>query len=143
MIRRPPRSTLFPYTTLFRSPQLDYKKHIVRPFDIPDYWTWFGSFDWGFNHWWSFGLWAVSEDGRMFCVETKRGNHMPDHAIAAECRELVGNRQLVGVTAGHDCFALQRAHVAMPGPTASDMFAAQSLHLVPPDINRRNGYRQL
>src|SRR5256885_15911735 len=23
MIRRPPRSTLFPYTTLFRSPQLD------------------------------------------------------------------------------------------------------------------------
>jgi len=124
-------------------PQLDYKKHIVRPFDIPDYWTWFGSFDWGFNHWWSFGLWAVSEDGRMFCVETKRGNHMPDHAIAAECRELVGNRQLVGVTAGHDCFALQRAHVAMPGPTVSDMFAAQSLYLVPADINRRNGYRQL
>src|SRR2546422_8091055 len=24
MIRRPPRSTLFPYTTLFRSPQLDH-----------------------------------------------------------------------------------------------------------------------
>src|SRR2546430_11346059 len=24
MIRRPPRSTLFPYTTLFRSPQRDY-----------------------------------------------------------------------------------------------------------------------
>src|SRR5256885_3171779 len=24
MIRRPPRSTLFPYTTLFRSPELDF-----------------------------------------------------------------------------------------------------------------------
>src|SRR3712207_8903370 len=30
MIRRPPRSTLFPYTTLFRSPIL------VRPHKIPD-----------------------------------------------------------------------------------------------------------
>src|SRR3989475_6127706 len=30
MIRRPPRSTLFPYTTLFRSPQIDIA-HIVSP----------------------------------------------------------------------------------------------------------------
>src|SRR2546422_11775098 len=27
MIRRPPRSTLFPYTTLFRSPELDQRLH--------------------------------------------------------------------------------------------------------------------
>src|SRR2546430_9663380 len=27
MIRRPPRSTLFPYTTLFRSPLLDERRH--------------------------------------------------------------------------------------------------------------------
>src|SRR5688572_32331034 len=31
MIRRPPRSTLFPYTTLFRSPRL----HIQIPVDQP------------------------------------------------------------------------------------------------------------
>src|SRR2546422_8633101 len=31
MIRRPPRSTLFPYTTLFRS--LDSKYYVVRPVD--------------------------------------------------------------------------------------------------------------
>src|SRR5258708_31453721 len=31
MIRRPPRSTLFPYTTLFRSPRLDVA---VRRFDL-------------------------------------------------------------------------------------------------------------
>src|SRR3712207_7283733 len=32
MIRRPPRSTLFPYTTLFRSVlvQLDLRHHLVR-----------------------------------------------------------------------------------------------------------------
>src|SRR5256885_7107355 len=31
MIRRPPRSTLFPYTTLFRSPRLGEKFRAVRP----------------------------------------------------------------------------------------------------------------
>src|SRR2546430_7573068 len=38
MIRRPPRSTLFPYTTLFRSPDLAREKHNTfadRP--LPDF----------------------------------------------------------------------------------------------------------
>src|SRR5688572_32155553 len=30
MIRRPPRSTLFPYTTLFRSPRAGRRRHDVR-----------------------------------------------------------------------------------------------------------------
>src|SRR5690242_21194901 len=33
MIRRPPRSTLFPYTTLFRSQRAPYKKQGVRRYD--------------------------------------------------------------------------------------------------------------
>src|SRR5258708_21223668 len=33
MIRRPPRSTLFPYTTLFRSPQLGFRQKPERPLD--------------------------------------------------------------------------------------------------------------
>src|SRR2546422_6290159 len=32
MIRRPPRSTLFPYTTLFRSLDQAYKHHVETPF---------------------------------------------------------------------------------------------------------------
>src|SRR3712207_7381492 len=31
MIRRPPRSTLFPYTTLFRSPELVGQRAVVDP----------------------------------------------------------------------------------------------------------------
>src|SRR6266480_1150018 len=35
MIRRPPRSTLFPYTTLFRSPGgLDHLEHVERVFRV-------------------------------------------------------------------------------------------------------------
>src|SRR6185436_20525960 len=32
MIRRPPRSTLFPYTTLFRSRDRRRRRHLPRPF---------------------------------------------------------------------------------------------------------------
>src|SRR2546429_6728293 len=36
MIRRPPRSTLFPYTTLFRSVmQMSYRDHVVNLLDTP------------------------------------------------------------------------------------------------------------
>src|SRR3712207_7286289 len=34
MIRRPPRSTLFPYTTLFRSPVVPVAVHLVREPDV-------------------------------------------------------------------------------------------------------------
>src|SRR5256885_8194705 len=36
MIRRPPRSTLFPYTTLFRSPLLGAGEHASRMRLMPD-----------------------------------------------------------------------------------------------------------
>src|SRR5256885_15689507 len=38
MIRRPPRSTLFPYTTLFRS-EFDLKNWILKEFDAAGIWT--------------------------------------------------------------------------------------------------------
>src|SRR2546429_1720886 len=48
MIRRPPRSTLFPYTTLFRSMEFDptdsYKEKYLSP-PIGDGWFTFESFD--------------------------------------------------------------------------------------------------
>src|SRR6185503_5500293 len=36
MIRRPPRSTLFPYTTLFRSPQGETTRRLLVTSDDPD-----------------------------------------------------------------------------------------------------------
>src|SRR5256884_5812008 len=39
MIRRPPRSTLFPYTTLFRSPRREARSMVLnylRRLDLPD-----------------------------------------------------------------------------------------------------------
>src|ERR1017187_10916144 len=39
MIRRPPRSTLFPYTTLFRSPTTIYRAYLSEV-DTPSYCDW-------------------------------------------------------------------------------------------------------
>src|SRR2546425_6718063 len=36
MIRRPPRSTLFPYTTLFRSRTSEHTRHCRAPHSIPN-----------------------------------------------------------------------------------------------------------
>src|SRR5260370_33495724 len=41
MIRRPPRSTLFPYTTLFRSRVQQTYKHSVPRFFVPEHGTMF------------------------------------------------------------------------------------------------------
>src|SRR5947199_2343214 len=38
MIRRPPRSTLFPYTTLFRSKDYADVKAVPRVWDVRPYW---------------------------------------------------------------------------------------------------------
>src|SRR5215475_13237707 len=38
MIRRPPRSTLFPYTTLFRSPAPAHRHHLGARFRVADHW---------------------------------------------------------------------------------------------------------
>src|SRR3989442_8331253 len=37
MIRRPPRSTLFPYTTLFRSVRMDGLEHVRQALDVPSH----------------------------------------------------------------------------------------------------------
>src|SRR3989449_3610229 len=42
MIRRPPRSTLFPYTTLFRSPLGERQRHGVAHARIFQRWKWCG-----------------------------------------------------------------------------------------------------
>src|SRR5260370_13920334 len=43
MIRRPPRSTLFPYTTLFRSRSTSRRPHAPRPGARPTSHTWCSS----------------------------------------------------------------------------------------------------
>lgn len=127
-------------------PELDYERHCIRPFEVPLHWRRFGAFDWGFNHPWSFGDYVVNEDGKMFCVETLRGHHQADYLIAERIREQAdrpGLPPLREIVAGHDCWAVQEAHRATPGPSVADLFADYQLWLIQADIGRKNGYRQV
>lgn len=62
--------------------ELDEAIHIVPRFEVPDHWPRFGSFDWGFAHNWVFGWYAVSEDRRVYKIDTVRGRRMQPHEIS-------------------------------------------------------------
>src|SRR2546430_7453242 len=74
MIRRPPRSTLFPYTTLFRSPNASPHHHMIE--FHPAVREWFGGTDrksTRLNSSHSQISYAV------FCLKKKRVLHTPVH----------------------------------------------------------------
>ena len=42
--------------------------HVIQPFEIPDGWKIYRSFDWGYNHPFSCGWWAVDYDGVIYRI---------------------------------------------------------------------------
>lgn len=69
--------------------ELDASVHFVQPFTIPSYFTMFGSFDYGFAHNWVWVWFAVSEDGRVYVVDTVRGRRHQLHEIAERVKSRV------------------------------------------------------
>ena len=72
--------------------------HVIRPFDIPYHWPRYVSFDHGYTRPFSFGVWAVDEEGRVYrykerygCVpgEPNTGLMLPPGEIAQELAELL------------------------------------------------------
>lgn len=69
--------------------ELDEHVHIIPPFVIPDFWSRFGSFDYGFAHWWVWAHYAVNEDGTIFVLDTVRGRRQQIHQIAERVKSRV------------------------------------------------------
>lgn len=69
--------------------ELDAAVHFVKPFAVPEYWTRFGSFDYGFAHWWVWISYAVQEDGNVFVLDTVRGRRHLPHQIADRVKSRV------------------------------------------------------
>ncbi len=42
--------------------------HVIEPFEVPDSWTIYRSFDWGFTRPFSVGWWAVDHDGTLYRI---------------------------------------------------------------------------
>lgn len=129
-------------------PQLDRAVHLVQPFTPPDHWTLFGGFDWGFTHWWVFGLYAASEDGRIFKLDTIRGRRQADHEIISTIRETLEARgypleRINYVSADPGIFAKRGRDVGYEGPTLADRMVEAGIPVVEANNERIHGLRQL
>lgn len=69
--------------------ELDEAVHFCKPFTVPDYWTRFGSFDYGFAHNWVWIHYAVQEDGRVYIIDCVRGRRHLPHQIAERVKSRV------------------------------------------------------
>jgi phage terminase large subunit len=129
-------------------PQLDREVHVVPRFDVPKHWKVFGGFDWGFAHPWIFGYYAVSEDGRVFKLDTIRGRRMADGEIIQAIVETSRARglpfeRLMYVAAGRDIFDRRGRDVGYDGETLGERMVQAGLPVIPANNDRIHGLRQL
>ena len=80
--------------------------HVIRPFAIPYHWPRYVSFDHGYTRPFSFGVWAVDEEGRAYrykelygCVpgEANTGVMMPPGEIAQELARVLDSEFMDGI----------------------------------------------
>lgn len=131
-------------------PQLRRERHLVKPFVVPDYWERFGAFDWGFAHPWSFGEYAVSEDGDVYCLQTIRGRRQLPWEIAQRIIELCPQaKDFRTIAAGRDVFEVRKARGEQKSkddnaPTLNEHFIDAGLkNMVPANTARVFGLENL
>ena len=123
---------------------LRYEKHVIKPFEIPNHWHRFNSFDWGFNHPFVFGHFTADEDGNVYLVDTVMGRHLkPWEQIdrIKECKAIDWNTVKYSV-AGHDVKADHRAR-GESVPTIAEQFAGEGIHLRDASISRIAGLNNM
>jgi hypothetical protein len=124
-------------------PELDSGTHFVKPFAVPPHWRQFGAFDWGYHHPFSFGHYAIDEDGTVFKLDTITAPRMQPHDIARLIKYKVPNvEQLEYIVAGHDLWARGKARGDV-GETLFEYFASQGIYCIHADIDRIQGYQNL
>lgn len=124
--------------------------HVIEPFEIPDNWKIYRSFDWGYNKPFSCGWWAVSEDGVVYRILelygcTKVANEgvkwTPPkvfeeiHRIETEHRWLSG-KKIIGI-------ADPAIWDAETGESIADVAAKYHVYFTPGDNKRIPGWLQM
>ena len=121
-------------------PELDRNHHLVAPFKPMPHWFYFASFDWGFRHPWSFGVYAADEDGTVYKLETITGMLMHPPQIAQRIKEKcpIPIERINKLVAGHDLWAKRKAY-GETGKTLADRFAEEGFAFIQADIDRVQG----
>ena len=130
--------------------------HCIEPFEPPDDWLCFGSFDWGSSRPFSFGLWTVANgnalpDGRTYrrgaiirFNEVYGWNGKPNEGLRKEagdvadiCKARIGQRKLGYIAADPSMWKVDG------GPSIAEVFLKRGLVLRKADNSRIVGYVQV
>ena len=123
--------------------QVSAERHLVPPYPVPEHWTRFGAFDWGFNHPYVFGDFAADEDGNVVLVDSVWGRgEMPRQIIMRVQLALPAWRQFEYVSAGHDCWHDHKAR-GENTPTIAEQFYAAGIPLIQANVSRVTGLNNL
>lgn len=123
--------------------ELEEDVHFVEPFKIPGNWVQFGAFDWGYQHPWVFGHYAVNEDGAVFKLNTYTGRLQSDREIAETIANYVPMDRMRYIVAGHDCWAQHKARRDDSTPSTEERFAEHNIYLTRANTGRYAGLRQM
>lgn len=121
--------------------------HYLPPRPLPEHWTYFGAFDWGYAHPFSFGLFAADESGTVYLVDSVSGRRLQPPQIVERIVDLLERHNLSPerlryTCAGHDCWADVRAR-AENIPTIFEHFVRLGLPLVKANISRVSGVQNV
>lgn len=120
--------------------ELGADTHLVQPLDAwPDYWTYWGGYDWGFRHPAVYMSFAKDTGGQQYLLDTIRMHRMDDDAQARMIAEKSHPKARRLVFAGHDALAKRMAHQATT-ESVRDVFARHKIGLVPAYLNRIPGW---
>lgn len=117
--------------------------HLITPFDIPNHWKRFGSYDFGFNHPASFGWYACDEDGNVYKYRELVKPKVRVDQFATLVKEFPDTERLEYIVAGHDCWSDRGVSSKSSAPTIAEEFGNQGLFLSKANIGRIQGATQL
>lgn len=109
------------------------------PNDIPGWWDFFGSYDWGYRHPAVFCAFARDETGRVHVLDTLYQHKISDEEQCATIKGMKIPREVLQrVYAGHDAFAFRMAHAATP-ETVADVFNRYGVYIDKANLDRVAG----
>lgn len=125
-------------------PNLTAERHLIPRHPVPTYWTFFGGFDWGFNHPWVFGWYACDTDGNVTKLDTMSGRgDLPDEICTKILSAFPAARPNVIVHAGHDIWDKKGKAIGFKGPTIAETMQQHGFRLIEANTSRVMGLNNL
>jgi phage terminase large subunit len=117
--------------------------HFIKPFPIPEHWTRFGSYDFGFSHPAAFGWFAVDEDGNVYLYREFVKAGLRIDQFANELLKYPDTKDLYQIVAGWDCWTKKNVMSEKAAPTIAEEFQNHGILLTKATIDRVQGANNL